>query len=138
MFEKFLAFLGIKSAQIVDGKASFEMTEEQIKASGEIINERDKAIAEVARLTADLEAVQSVLAETQRQLDAVNAQNNQLTSENTRLTGELETLGNQAAAQTATIKTSSNAVKTQDASPCVTSESNDFLTNLRNVKEAYL
>jgi len=138
MLKKFLAFLGLASITLQDGKATVEMTEEQMEASGLIISERDEAIANVERLNAELEAAQSALAETQRQLDGANTRLQESSEENTRLQSELETLGNQASVETAQVKTQSNAVKTVDENPCITSESNDVLANIKAVQEAYL
>ena len=137
MLKKFLAFLGLASVTLQDGKANIEMTEAQMEASGKIIQERDDAIAEVARLTEELVAVKAQLLEKDTALEAAN---NELTEANAtvaKLTDDLKVLGSQAAEETAAVKTDTNAVK-KDANPSVTSESKGFMDNVMAVKEAYL
>lgn len=55
MLKKFLAFIGLASVTLENGKANLTMTEEQMEASGKIIAERDDAIDNVARLHVELE-----------------------------------------------------------------------------------
>ncbi len=137
MFKKFLAFLGLASITLKDGKATVEMTEEQMEASGKIIDECDKAVAEVARLTSELDAANVKIAEAEQKLADATARLSTATNDIASLKGELETLAAQPAAETAALVTGSNAVK-KEGSVCVSSESNDFFANVLAVQEAYL
>jgi len=137
MLKKFLAFLGLASITMVDDRATIEMTAEQMEASGQIIQDRDDAIAEVARLTEELTALKSTHAETERLLSGANTQLESANAEVTRLTEELKVLGETAADTTAAIKTDSNAVD-KDKNPCVSSASSAFLDNVKAISEAYL
>lgn len=137
MFRKFLSFLGLTSVQVTDGKASFEMTEAQMEASGKIIDERDTANAEVARLTEELTALKSTNAETERQLAGANTRLTEATTEIEALKAEIIVLKGQPAEESAVVTTDSNGVE-KGKVPGVSSESNDFLTNVNAIKEAYL
>ena len=61
MFKKFLTLIGLASVELTDGKAKFEMTEEQMEASGKIISEKEEAVASMKKLQAELEEEQGAL-----------------------------------------------------------------------------
>ena len=95
MFKKLLTFLGLDSVQVKDGKATFELTEEQMEASGKIISERDDLVASVAKLQAELEeerqqntTAQAELATANEKVVTLEKEIADLKAENTELKGE--------------------------------------------------
>lgn len=92
MLKKFLAFLGLMSVTLEDGKATVELTEEQMEASGKIIDERDNAVATVIKLSAELEeekqqntSAQSALAQANEKIKAFETEISALKAENEEL-----------------------------------------------------
>jgi len=81
MFKKFLIFLGLTSVQLEDGKAKFEMTEEQIEASGKLIEEKETAVAKVAELEKSLKEEKEQKVTAQSELAKANEKNIELEKE---------------------------------------------------------
>ncbi len=85
MFKKFLTLIGLASVVLEDGKAKFEMTEEQMEASGKIITERDEAIADLVKLKAEIEEERQQNTTAQSDLLKVKEENATLIAEVERL-----------------------------------------------------
>lgn len=131
MLKKFLAFLGLSSIDVKDGKATVTMTEEQMEASGKIIDERDQAKADAEKYKAERDEAKKELADEKSKVSALEDENKTLKEEN-------KVLKSQPAEESTEVVTESNSVEKKEANGCVTSEKNDFLTNVLKTKEAYL
>lgn len=126
MFKKFLAFLGLTSVQLTDGKATIEMTEEQIEASGKIIDERDKAIQELESMKKKNQEEQEQNATAQAELAKAQERIAQLEKEN----GELKKEPGAESLNT----TQATDGKNLDAVPTLDSKAN-FQTNYQKAQE---
>lgn len=87
MFKKFLTLIGRSSVELTDGKVKFEMTEEEMEASGKIITERDEAVANLKKLQAELEAERQQNTTAQADFLKANKEKVALTAEVERLKG---------------------------------------------------
>jgi seryl-tRNA synthetase len=120
------AVAGVESFEVQDG--GIFLTEEQANAIESILDKNKSA----------LETATAKNNELNTQLAEANEKVAEAEIEKKALVETIKVLKDLPAEETAEVVTESNSVEKKEADVCVSSNSQDFLANVRAVKEAYL